>query len=107
MTTNATAMPIIFFTSARLLDGSRRCAVTACSHLASRPDVVDQPGDDAEVEQSGRHEDGPESPKHPSADTANQNTGDDQGDPDSSPGNATRRRGHELAERRWRYSLAA
>jgi hypothetical protein len=106
-------MPIIFFTfrllvpHAKSLGGSRRCAVIACSHLAPRPDVVDQPGDDAEVEQSCRQQDGPEGPKHPSGDTANQKTGDDQRDPNNSPGKATRRRGHELAERRWRYSLAA
>jgi hypothetical protein len=98
-------MPIIFFmfassSCAKSLGGSRRCAVTACSHFAPRPDVVDQPGDDAEVEQSCRQQDGPEGPKHPSGDTANQNTGDDQRDPDDSSGDSTRRRGHELAERR-------
>jgi hypothetical protein len=99
-------MPIIFFTSRLLvlptksLGGSRGCAVTACSHFSPRPDVVYQPGDDAEIEQSCRHEDGPEGPKRPSGDTANENTGDDQRDPDDSSGDATPRRGHELAERR-------
>jgi hypothetical protein len=74
--------------------------MTPCSHLTSRPDVVDQPGDDAKVEQAGGHEENAEGGHDPSADTADPKTGDYQGDPDDSPGNAPRCGGHELAERR-------